>query len=279
MPNIVTDCKDCVFATLANNIMSTQVGCALNRIYWYKKQGETVELNECVYEDDDTYHTKLYYRIPNRLCMAHRVQTWQQDKTIEEKIDIVYQEMAIECHVIVLVKPNEHLSVVLNTIKAICIQKCQPTYLTIIIRIKQNINENIDRIKVIEFLKKHIGTKFRWRIQNILENVDDDNAVNMVLDIENSHQYFMIIHSSVILPDDILSQLNDHITKKLLMFWYIQGNKNGDGIVCSNQIAKMYGVNHNQSLFDKIDNDFKDNRELWNKRIFQINKLIPNFPE
>ncbi len=168
------------------------------------------------------------------------------------------------------------------------------SYVNIDIKTLADFRNEREIYKLIQLLSSRVGTRLdyskissllgisRITVKNYIDFFEKTYLINRISVLTKNRDREIVKAQKIYFNDtglaNILSQLNNKITKELLLFWYITGNKNGDGVICSGKIAKIYSIHHKESLFNKINNDFKDNRALWDKRIFQINSLIPNFP-
>lgn len=200
-----TCCKECVFAEYDD---VTQTGCKRGMIDKYRSVGSNIIE---AYDKD-----KEFYVIPNRLCPFFRKQSWidripeEYEKDIES---ILKLETTLAFHVIILVH-NESLDDIHRTIDSLIGEEHKPIQITIIRHIESDIRPR----DITDSLK---SLPIKWRTENLVVKMQDENAIHMVQKTLKSN-YYSIARAGFIFPAKYLERVNKAVIEDLIQFGMIE---------------------------------------------------------
>ena len=163
---------------------------------------------------------------------------------------------------------NNNYEDIYMTVKSLIRQKPKPCFITVIL--PTNSINYVKKRELIKILNITTNDYIQWRLENIQQDMTDDEMFTLVVDIERNHQYHMLLHAGIVLPDDTLTQIDNAIIDEMLQPLYIEGNTNRDGIFIPSSICRYFGAHHKAHLLDKIKLELPE--ESWNNQILQINQ-------
>lgn len=191
--NSTTSCRDCCFADYEGR---EQIGCLVR----------PMDEDSFFYSSDE----ERDYRIFRRMCHFKREEgKWCPDKDMDDKIDILDEEVKIKYNVFIETSPiYDNFGQALLTFNR---QTLQPQKIVgVDFSGQTEINFNIMKMS---------GLKARWSHQEFLDTPADwrDNVM-----VQHKSQFYVFIKPPIILPNDFFEVLSDRINYQDLRFGCVQ---------------------------------------------------------
>lgn len=238
---IHTPCKDCVFAKYENN---TQINCELDYISKYKNKN--IEVLEA-YDDN-----KEFYIINGKKCIGYRENKWfdnfdLKDASIEDKIKKFHELNSLDYLLIIDLK-NINLEQLEDILVQVSGLQILPKKL-IMIRYADNAGFPYEILK--NLLDKYV-TKYKWRIQTILDQLlEYHNVLKNIVSL-NSNRFIVSITQSNKDIHNIVKYTNKIVHHDLDQFNII-ANQNKSCIVFSRGLYAFEAFNGRDLLNDEIN--------------------------
>lgn len=242
-----TSCKNCVFAEWED---VTQVGCSTGMLDRLEENG--VEIIG-VYD-----HEKEFWVINNRKCPYFREQSWA-DQVDGDLVSKVEKETKLPYQLIITASNKfEELE---QTIQSVLDQKLQPVHVTVI-KPKGN---DIKPHKVSNLISGH---DFAWRVQNVLNPLDNEKfrSIEQVLKF-TAKPFFGVFNAGYTIPSNLFQTLSEKVIKDSYQFSMVEPDENGNGWIMAKPVYiywKFHG-DPNKNMIENIQ-DFECQNKI-NKRM------------
>lgn len=251
-----TPCKNCAFTKYAG---ITQVGCKAGRLAKFRETGaEVIE----AYDEE-----KEFYVVRDRVCMYRRPPNWLSNKDIQKEVERARREIPFPYHAIVI--GNDLTYEIVATIRSLQHQTILPIKITVIR--PKGTTTNIENIR--HCLQE---TDISWNLPNILNPEIDtvDKWVRLAL-MADKTPYFGVFHAGCIVPHSTFAVLAHKTIDELMQFALIKPNNKGSGWIMPINAWEYYRItgSKEKTLIENVEEDLKC------QGIYQINELVPSFPE
>lgn len=184
--DLTTSCKGCCFADVEEGI---QLGCLVRHM------------------EEDSFHMVDGNRIFHRMCHFKRGWSWHTDKEMDEKIDLLDEEVKI--HYNVFIETNDYFSQALHAFND---QTLQPDKIVGVGFDNQQVQKYYD-------MMNEANLKARWFHQEFLEVPADwrDNVM-----IQHKSQFYVFAKPPIVLSNDFFEMLSNRINYDDLRFGCIE---------------------------------------------------------
>lgn len=267
LSQIHTSCKNCVFAEYKNG---EQVGCQLNKIQDYEKAGiDVVD----VYDKDN----KKFKIINERFCLFYRNEKMMRQYPPSSWDEIVISQTKIPYHMILIVRENNSLMEIKQSLNDIKNQTVTPSLITLVNKQYTSYakdNEKFIAPKVIFDLLDSRHFK-RFSLKNIYnDELSDRDCIDLVFDSSKESRYpiYVVFEAGEPIPNEVGKDLNDSILIKMQQIGFVKPYKGLNGMTVNYTTHKKYGGNSFQvNIEDKIVK-FEENGEQF---IFNSEDIYP----
>tara|TARA_A100001515_G_scaffold105743_1_gene86560 strand:+ start:1247 stop:2035 length:789 start_codon:yes stop_codon:yes gene_type:complete len=257
-----TKCKNCIFGAFEDN---KQVGCVLGKLDIYKEQGTDIsrELVETTGRE--------YYVINDRYCMACRNEKWLE--SLPEGTDHVKkmeEESAIQCQIVLF--HNSTIDDLLTTCYSIERQSLKPKKVTIVDRPESSQQDEFDadRAERIKSIMKAVDwLDVEYEVRAFTEMFSDGKCIDMCVETVRP-QYYCVVQSGCVLPDEMLEEVNTFVTKKLVRFSLIAADEHNNYMVVPHAVHCYLNGNVGKPLIEKLK------EQEWEESIYPIQMVCPS---
>lgn len=247
---INTACKNCIFANYQD---ITQIGCKINELD--KLRNNNIEILDAYDEE------KEFYVINANKCFKYRTSHWNGSSlSLREQQKKISKEISIKYHAIIFA--NNNIQDIKDTLDSLMSQSLLPVYITIV----RYSTSNIKPIELYDMMK---NINIKWRIENVINEIDDDAIIDIIVPFVTVPIY-TIFYAGFKVPKYTFSRLNYKIHNKFLNFAVILPNSTNNGKIVSRFIHTYYQGNKDISLIKKLESE--------QCPLIQITKLFPSFP-
>lgn len=235
MNNIVTDCKNCVFAKFENG---NQYGCELARLERFSKYGGITKV-----EKESGSHF-----IINRFCNTCRNLDWANNISESEWKEKVLKEIELKVSLVVFFQEEDSLENLSVFIDSCAQQKIMPKEVIVLNKRK------IDRKSISDLLDKKLS-KLDILWHNTFFYIDEDNIEKYINKIINkiTGQYFSVFILPKTLDDNFIEKLNVSINHRLERYVLLESD---NGITFQTYLYKKLTnqliINDNEEKIDTI---------------------------
>jgi len=231
--DLKTICRDCIFAEFTDDAV-TQTGCKLGRLDKFRDKGKTKPI-----EDENGLE---YYEI-STLCNTCRDKNWEDKFT--DSIPRVIKEVELKIDAIILDDSNHdnwHQDVMVS-VQSLLNQVLKPCRIVVVV---------YNKMKAFSGLKELLDKAgIKYDIVNVLEYTNNSYLLLNHGISRCRNQYYSVVESGNVLPNDYFAKLNKIINNDLDQFSMIEPvNDTGSltGLTVQRKLHQMI-----QSLTGKID--------------------------
>lgn len=255
-----TKCKSCIFGAFEDK---KQVGCVLGKLDIYKQQGTTItrEFSEGTGRE--------YYVINDRYCLACRSERWLNSLPEgTDHLEKMEEEMAVQCQFIII--SNNMIPDIERTVMSIDKQTLKASKITIADKPVSLFDDQAVRAEHVRRIIASIHIiETPYEIRSFTERFDDGKCIDLCVEHERP-QYYCVVQAGCEVPETLLEELNDFVTKRLVQFSVIAADDHNNYMVVPFSVHTYLNGNTLKPLVEKLK------EQEWENSMYRIQEVCPS---